>query len=560
MTKRNALEGNPNRGHGEGRSFAPKPRCGGLSGKGIGCVALVLAAGFVRAMDFVPLAEPTEVLIDSRLDKKGRIVRNADGTLILRGGTASRITLVWRCDLGTTTQAFGGMWERTYGDSAWRKLDVTSAPRGGTHAWYVLTTDGLRTDGYGVKVQPNAFACWRVRADCLELTLDVRAGSAPVELGGRELALCTLVSRRGRAGESAFAAGRAFCRAMCPTPRLAAAPVYGYNDWYCAYGRNTATNFLADAKFLLEAMDALPGDPVTNRPFMVVDDGWQNARHRGGDPSKPGGQWGTVNARWGMPMAEFARQVKALRAHPGLWYRPLMPDEGRTALPVDPTDPKWKHRIREEMARFVEWGMELVKIDFITYDWNDVWGYELEDSPVKKPLPAWRDCSRTTAEVILELYRTMREAAGSRMLIVGCNAIDHFAAGLFELQRTGDDTSGREWARTRKMGPNTLGMRAIHNGIFYLNDGDCVGLVKEGDVPWRLNRRWLDLVTRSGTALFISWKRQLATDPKIVHALGMAWKKASRPMATGEPLDWLETLRPRLWLFGDESRADYDWE
>ena len=519
--------------------------------------ALVSAA--TSAMDFVDLMAPDAVLVDGQA-AGARVACAPDGTLTLKGGTASRVELVWRARLGAATKVLGDMWERTYGDSAWRRVDAPKAPRGGAMPWYFLATDGVRTDGYGVKVQPNAFACWRAFPDRVTLSLDVRAGAAPVELGARALALCTLVSRRGAEGERPFAAGRAFCRAMCPAPRLPAAPVYGYNDWYCAYGKNTATNFLADAKFLVDAMDAQPGAPVTNRPFVVVDDGWQNARKRGGDPSRPGGQWGAVNALWGMPMDVFARRVKALNARPGLWYRPFDPDEGKAGLPVDPTDPKWERRLRAEIARFADWGMELVKIDFITYDWGFTWGFELEDSPVKRPLPAWRDRSRTTAEVVRGLYRAMREAAGERMMIIGCNAIDHFAAGLFELQRTGDDTSGRAWARTRRMGPNTLGMRAIHNGTFYLNDGDCVGLVHAGAVPWHLNRQWLDLVARSGTALFTSWKRDLAADPEIARALGAAWKAASRATATGEPLDWLETPRPRRWRFGDGSEATYDWD
>ena len=518
-----------------------------------------LLLGNLRAMDFVSLAVPASVSVDGQ-PAGTRVDLRPDGTLVLRGGTASCVRVVWNGRLGADARALGGMWERTYGDSAWRRLNAAEMPRGGTMAWYVLVTDGRRTDGYGVRVQPNAFACWRARAEGLELFLDVRAGSNPVELGDRSLALCTLVARRGADGESAFSAGREFCRLMCPAPHLPPAPVYGYNDWYCAYGRNTATNFLADAKFLVEAMDAQPGEPVTNRPFAVVDDGWQNARKHGGDPSKPGGQWGAVNPRWGMPMADVARRVKAMRARPGLWYRPFEPDAGEAALPVDPTDPEWTRRIRADLVRFADWGMELVKIDFITYDWNVVWGFELGDSPVKRPLPAWRDRTRTTAEVVRGLYRVMREAAGDRMLVVGCNAIDHFAAGLFELQRIGDDTSGREWARTRKMGPNALGMRAIHNGIFYLNDGDCVGLADAGRIPWRLNRQWLDLVARSGTALFTSWKRELAVDPEIVRALGAAWREAASPRATGEPLDWLATPRPSHWRFGDGSQAVYDWE
>ena len=334
-------------------------------------VAAMLAAGTLQAMDFFPLAKPAEIRLDGRPAGE-RVSLAADGTVTLHGGTASRVTLVWRGALGADTQVFGDVWERTYGDSGWRRVDAKGSPRGGAMPWYFLATDGSRTDGYGVMTQPNAFACWRAFPDRIELVLDVRAGFEPVELGDRALALCTLVSRKGAADETPFAAGRAFCRAMCPRPRLPSAPVYGYNDWYCAYGCNTATNFLADAKFLVDAMDAQPGARVANRPFVVVDDGWQNALKHGGDPAKKaGGQWGAINDRWGMEMPELARRVREMDARPGLWYRPFEPDEGTKALPVDPTDPKWARRIREEMTRFGDWGMKLVKIDFITYDWDE---------------------------------------------------------------------------------------------------------------------------------------------------------------------------------------------
>jgi len=523
-------------------------------------IAVLFAAGFclgAMAMDFAALTTPDEVLLDGRTDAS-RVVVNGDGRILLSGGTASQVKLVWKTALGAETRVLGGMWERTYGDSAWERVDAPTKPRDGSFAWYFLANDTRRTDGYGVRVQPNAFACWQAFPDRIELTLDVRAGSDPVELGSRTLEVCRLVSRKGLADESAFAAGRAFCRMMCPKPRLPAAPVYGYNDWYCAYGRNSATNFLADAAALVGFLDdPARGPRVANRPFLVVDDGWQFRRTT--EASEPGVRWASHNATWGMAMDEFARRVKALDARPGLWYRPFVPEAGCRAGAVDPTDPKWARQIREEMARFADWGFELVKIDFITFDWNQVWGYELGASPVKKPLPRWNDRTRTTAEVVRSLYGVMREAAGDRMCIIGCNAIDHFAAGLFELQRTGDDTSGREWERTRKMGPNTLGMRAIHNGTFYQCDGDCVGLVKAGDVPWHLNRQWLELVGRSGTSLFTSWKRVLTDDPDVRRWLGDMWRCNAAPHATAEPLDWLETVRPRRWRF-DSGVRTFDWD
>ena len=201
-------------------------------------------------------------------------------------------------------------------------------------------------------------------------------------------------------------------------------------------------------------------------------------------------------------------------------------------------------------------GFKLIKTDFITYDWCTAWGGGL--SPVQHDLPEWRDRSRTTAEVVKGLYTALRESAGDKMVIIGCNALDHFAAGLFEIQRTGDDTSGNDWGRTRKMGPNTVAMRAMHHGTFYVSDGDCFGLTHTDAIPWRLNAQWLDLVSRSGTALFVSWKRQLTT-PEIREALETALRRAAKVQPVGEPLDWLQNIRPARWRFGDEIR-NYDWE
>lgn len=506
---------------------------------------------------FSDLREPDVALIDGKPAGDALTV-DGEGRVLVRGNRSlSQIVLEWKAGFGPGARALGGEFERTYGDSAWFPVGGEGAaqrPRGGAMPWYFLVTDAGRTDGYGVAVQPNAFVAWHVAPDRIRLVIDCRAGSRPVRLGDRTLEACRLVSRKGRPGERAFEAGQAFCRIMCPHPRLPSGPVYGYNDWYCAYGRNTATNFLADAAFILGLVEG-----ETARPYVVVDDGWQRGR-QGSPAVRAEHRWGGVNPRWGMEMDEFARRVKAMGGRPGLWYRPFLPDDGlpNEGVPMDPTASGLKRRIVDDLRRFVDWGMELVKIDFITYEWCGVWGFEYGDSPVVRDLPDWGDETRTTAEVVKDLYAAMRAAVGDRAVIIGCNAIDHFAAGLFELQRTGDDTSGREWDRTRKMGPNTLGMRAIHNGTFYRVDGDCFGLSEAGLVPWELNAQWLDLVARSGTALFVSWRRQLTT-PETRTAMERALRRAARAQPTGEPLDWMETPRPVRWRFGDET-VSYDWK
>ena len=112
------------------------------------------------------------------------------------------------------------------------------------------------------------------------------------------------------------------------------------------------------------------------------------------------------------------------------------------------------------------------------------------------------DRSHTTAEIATALYRAIRAGAGDA-IVIGCNTFGHLGTGCFDLQRTGDDTSGREWERTRKMGVNTLAFRMAQHGAFFAADPDCVG--DTGEMPWALNRQFLDLVARSGTPLFISF-------------------------------------------------------
>src|SRR6185503_13217619 len=145
--------------------------------------------------------------------------------------------------------------------------------------------------------------------------------------------------------------------------------------------------------------------------------------------------------------------------------------------------------------------------------------------------------TRTTAEVIDELYGTIRTAAGTSF-VIGCNTVSHLSAGHFEICRIGDDTSGTEWARTRKMGVNTLAFRGVQHGAFYVGDADCVGVTTA--VPWSFNRQWLDLLARSGTMLFVSLAPDaLGADQK--RDLKAALALAARTQPLGEPLDWQRT-------------------
>ena len=112
------------------------------------------------------------------------------------------------------------------------------------------------------------------------------------------------------------------------------------------------------------------GHPV--KPFSVVDDGW----NPGGNGS--GGPWESGIGGIFDDMAGTAAAVKGLGARPGLWFRPLLSREsgpwGRTGQRTA-SGARSTRRTRKsstwcarDLHRFRDWGYELVKHDFSTYD------------------------------------------------------------------------------------------------------------------------------------------------------------------------------------------------
>ena len=425
---------------------------------------------------------------------------------------------------------------------------------GVTVPWYALLSDGTRTFGFGVKVQPKAMCCWRVVPGGVDLLLDLRAGGQPLELGSRTIDACTVVRLESQAGESAYALGRRLCAAMCPSPRLPKEPLYGFNDWYAAYGRNTATNFLADAAFIVSCAKGL-----VNRPYVVMDDGWQRysppeVEKQTGRFDSGFGPWEESSPTFGMDMKTFCARIAALGAKPGLWYRPLCM-KGNFC---DPSDPAVVERVQADIRRFRGWGFRFVKIDYLTYDiCGHFKGFDADGRLIRDDR-AWKVRDRTTAESVVALYRAIREAAGDDMVVLGCNAVNHLCAGLFEASRVGSDTSGRKWEQTRRNGVGAVAFKGIENGTLFAADPDCAGLASAGAIPWEKNRLWIDLLARSGMPCFVSWRRGLA-DADVRTALTAAFRRASVPQTTVEPLGWLDNSTPSQWKTA-EGTIGYDWQ
>ncbi len=462
------------------------------------------------------------------------------------------LILKWKLDGNErrteAVKILGDAWERGYGDLEWRGI----APHRNM-PWYFLVygADTGRTEGFGVKVRPNAMCFWQYTGADVTLYADVRSGGCGVVLNGRELTVCEIVFYE-TVGKSAYRAGREFCTRMCTDGIFPKTNVYGFNNWYYAYGVSSEAEILADTDRLVKAC----GEQKA-KPYMVIDDGWQTNFNDG--------PWECGNEKF-PDMRRLAEKMTEKGAIPGIWYRPLRQEAAmETPLPkewrqtrderfLDPSHPEVLDYVEECVRRISDWGYKLIKHDFTTWDIFGKWGFECSSALTDGGTWRFYDNTRTTAEIITELYVRILKGAGDSV-IIACNTVGHLCAGLAHVNRTGDDTSGREWSRTRKMGVNTLAFRLMQNGIFYMADADCVGITP--DVPWHLNKKWLSVLSCSSSPLFVSWDPR-CDGAEIAESVAAALRRNAICADSLEPLDWLYTVCPSEWLLNGE-KIDFDW-
>jgi alpha-galactosidase len=322
--------------------------------------------------------------------------------------------------------------------------------------------------------------------------------------------------------------------------------IFGSNDWYYAYGNNTHEGILRDADLVRSLAPA-----NAPRPFTVIDDGYQD---RSRFPSLP----------------KLAAAIRSRGVTPGIWIRPLRASAstpntlllpaaraggaGDQAPPAyDTTIPEGLEAAAAVATEACGWGYDLIKHDFTTFELFGQWGSQMGASPTRGNWH-FNDSSLTNAEIVTALYRRLRAACGEDRVILGCNTVGHLSVGIFDASRTGDDVSGRQWERTRRMGVNTLAYRLPQHRNFYSIDADCVALTPE--IPWEMTKQWLRLVANSGSVLLIS------PDPR---AVGAEQKSALREAfalcvqrSSSEPVDWLDTRTPSTWR-SKAGQQEYEW-
>ncbi len=454
-------------------------------------------------------------------------------------------------------KVFSDCWERGYGELQWsgvlphRLMPWAFAVSNGSDSESDFS--GRFTECFGVKVRPGALPMWKYEPRRVTLVLDVRSGGEGVELGGRTLRACDILFGEYRC-VSAFGALRQFYKTLCDDALLPPKPVYGSNNWYYAYGHSSRGQILKDAR-LISRLSA----GSVNRPYMVIDAGWSLS---------PGaGPWDKGNPDYG-DMALLARDIEAEGAVPGIWVRFLSDEDGlmrdipdawrlrRDPKYLDPSHPEVMNYVRAVTRRLsADWGYKLIKHDFSCFDVSGYWGFQRPGALIDDGW-VFYDRGRTTAEIMTDLYRAIYESAAPGTIILACNVPGFLTAGLCHLNRAGDDTSGMDWERTRRMGVNTLAFRAMCDGAFYKADCDCVGIIS-GRIPWRFNRLWARLLSGSGTPLFVSVQPDALEGEEFGELSGYLQRGAEQT-DTAVPLDWMENSCPERWLINGKE-VTFDW-
>lgn len=447
----------------------------------------------------------------------------------------------------------GDAWERGYGDMEWKGMNPNRFM-----PWYFCAKSEAKSVCYGVKVRPSAMCFWQVDSLGMTLFLDVRCGGSGVNLKGRVIKLADVIACE-MCDCTSFEAMQEFCGQMCEDPILPKYPVYGSNNWYYAYGKSSESEILDDCDYILN----LTKD-IENKPYMVIDDCWQE-HHRLNEYN--GGPWTKGNEKF-PDMKALADKLVQKGVRPGIWVRLLLNEDENIKNEwrlshnncIDPTNPEALNYIKEDIKRICNWGYTLIKHDFSTFDLFGKWGFQM--SPLVTD-DGWHfyDDSLTSAEVVKLLYKAIldasMEASNGEALILGCNTIGHLGAGYMHINRTGDDTSGVIWERTRFMGVNTLAFRLPQHGKFYEIDADCVGI--DGGISWSMNKQWADVLAQSGTPLFISVRPNILdeTEKQELHEI---LKVASKQEHHVIPVDWEETTCPEHWQDKDHDiDCKYQW-
>ena len=470
-----------------------------------------------------------------------------------------RVKLRWRGDMSDVILVLGDALERNYDITQGNVQEGQVAMWRGVlpemrMPWYFHAYDGERLNCFGVKTGADAFCHFHLDEKGITLWLDLRCGGIGVDLKEPLLA-AKVVCRRGEVGEDPFFAAKAFCKMMSTKPVLPKSPIFGVNNWYWAYGKIDHNIIMDETENLMDmCRDA------KQSPYMIIDDGWQVNRHEmktGGNYI--GGPWTGGNK--GFPsIGETALRIKEKGAIPGIWFRPLLTDKVASAsmlsphqqtttegVIIDPSNPESLALISEDVKRIRGFGYELIKFDFSTFDLIGRNGLKDGSAP-------FYDRTKTTCTIVKNFYKTIAYCAGDAVTL-GCNTVNHLAAGILSAQRTGHDTSGRSYEITRAAACAAM-IRLPQNNTFFSVDPDCAAFTDR--VPIDSNLDFLELCAITGSTTLASVTPGIIKG-KDMERIRRIYKIASEKGKDAYPIDWLGHNSASKYKCNDGEIFDIDW-
>ncbi len=424
--------------------------------------------------------------------------------------------------------------------------------------WFFYALSGNTAHCYGVKTTPNSFVSWYLDEKGVTLLVDLRNGTGGTDLKS-PLVACEIVELEESA-DNVFNTASKFAKLMCQAPVLPKTPIFGVNNWYWAYGDITFEGVLEETDYLMEMTKG-----VKNKPYMIIDDGWQ--KHRvPGDDVYIGGEW-QPNERF-KDMKKMADAIHAKGAKAGLWFRPLLTREnlpedyfltdGFGGRILDPSNPKVLEKIEQDARNIREWGFDLIKHDFTQID---MFGNFNDDCEITNNLSAFSkervfyDKTKTNATIVVDLYKAIAKGAGEAD-VIGCNTFSHLTAGIHSVYRVGGDTSGRAFEITRSDGINSM-MRLPQNNGFYLVDPDCAAFTKMVNAD--LNLDFLEMCAITGVTTLASVTPGILTSEQM-QRINKIFKLADGGKFAYGIANYQKTCCPSAFVSPNgKDKIVYDW-
>lgn len=454
-------------------------------------------------------------------------------------------------------KAMGDQWERSCSGGKipheWKSLTPNRVM-----PWYTCLVGDNRAAFYGVKTGADCLTFWMADTHGVTLFLNLQNGSRGTDLK-EPIVACEVVQYFSAEGESVYRAARKFTKMMCDKPLMPKAPVFGVNNWYWAYGQISRETTRVETKQLMEMCAG-----TVNKPFMILDDGWQINRSFVPGATYNGGPWVT-NEKFG-DMRNTVEDIVKSGARAGIWFRPLLtigdvPSDAAffkesCKVTLDPSHPYTLEKVFEDTKRLRDWGFNLIKHDFTTIDISgSSSSFGLFYNGNLNGNRTFYDRTKTTATIVKELYKTIARGAGDAE-VIGCNVMGHLSAGIHSIQRVGDDTSGRYWEMTVNNGINSM-MRLPQNGNFFMVDPDCAAFTER--VNPELNLDFLEVCALTGMTTLASVKPGILNEKQMAR-INEIYRLADSNTEFYEIADFDRVTIPEKFVSPDGTKMkEYDW-